>query len=144
MGLGCGVGGHLMPFHAPACACPGQVEAAPSGMDENHDTPAQGPASPRSELELVTGEKLSSLFKVCTRQLCNMRMRGELPYFKLGRAVRFRIGDVVEALETREVTWPLRSLSAPSASVASALGEHRDRFHPVRARLPSYSALPTA
>ena len=68
-------------------------------MDENHEMPS----SPRSELELVTEEELSSLLKICKRQLYNWRMRGEVPYFKLGRSVRFRVGDVMEALERLRV-----------------------------------------
>ncbi|HJM65073.1 MAG TPA: helix-turn-helix domain-containing protein [Roseibacillus sp.] len=72
-------------------------------MDENHDTPAQVAPSPRSELELVTEEELSSLLKICKRQLYNWRMRGEIPYFKLGRSVRFRVEDVMEALERLRV-----------------------------------------
>lgn len=72
-------------------------------MDENHDEPAQVAASPRSELELVTEEELSALLKICKRQLYNWRMRGEIPYFKLGRSVRFRVGEVLEALERMQV-----------------------------------------
>jgi len=68
-------------------------------MDENHEKPS----SPRSELELVTEEELSSLLKICKRQLYNWRMRGEIPYFKLGRSVRFRVGEVVVALEERRI-----------------------------------------
>jgi excisionase family DNA binding protein len=30
-------------------------------------------------------------------------MRGEIPYFKLGRSVRFRVEDVMEALERLRV-----------------------------------------
>ena len=69
-------------------------------MDEN----PENPPSPRSELELVTEEELSSLLKICKRQLYNWRMRGEIPYFKLGRSVRFRVGDVLEALEAMRVS----------------------------------------
>ena len=68
-------------------------------MDENHDTPAEATPSPRNELELVTEEELSSLLKISKRQLYNWRMRGEIPFFKLGRSVRFRVGEVVEAME---------------------------------------------
>ena len=68
-------------------------------MDENHENPT----SPRSELELMTEEELSALLKICKRQLYNMRMRGEIPYFKLGRSVRFRVGDVMETLERMRV-----------------------------------------
>lgn len=77
------------------CSLPCQSDAAPSGMDENHEKPP----SPRNELELVNQEELSSLLKVCKRQLYSMRSRGEIPYFKLGRSVRFRVEEVLEELE---------------------------------------------
>ena len=64
-------------------------------MDENHEpTP-----SLRSELELVTEEELSRLLKISKRQLYKWRMRGEIPYFKLGRVVRYRVGEVIAALD---------------------------------------------
>ena len=79
---------------------PWRVDAALRGMDENHE-----PASPslRPELELVTEEQLSRHLKISKRQLYNMRMRGEIPFFKLGRVVRYRAGDVVEALERMRI-----------------------------------------
>ena len=40
---------------------------------------------------------------ICRRQLYTWRMNGLIPYFKLGKAVRFRVGDVLEALEDRRV-----------------------------------------
>ena len=70
---------------------------------EPHPTPPCPSPSLRSELELITEDELSSLLKICKRQLYNMRMRGEIPYFKLGRSVRFRVGEVVEALERLRV-----------------------------------------
>ena len=42
--------------------------------------------SPRLDLELVAEEELASLLKICKRQLYNMRMRGEIPHFKIGRS----------------------------------------------------------
>jgi excisionase family DNA binding protein len=70
---------------------------------EPHPTPASPSPSLRSELELVTEDELSGLLKICKRQLYNMRMRGEIPYFKLGRSVRFRVGDVLEALDRMRI-----------------------------------------
>ena len=75
-------------------------------MDENHETT---PTPLRNELELVTEEELSSLLKICKRQLYNWRARGEIPYFKLGRAVRYRVNDVMEVLERVRI-----GMNAPS------------------------------
>ena len=52
----------------------------------------------RNELELVTGAELCRHLKVCRRQLYSWRLAGLIPYFKIGKAVRFRVVDVVEAL----------------------------------------------
>ena len=62
------------------------------GMDMNQ-------SSPRSEIELITEQELANHLKVCRRQLYNWRMAGLIPYFKMGKAVRFRVADVVSALE---------------------------------------------
>jgi len=69
---------------------------ATPGMDTH-------PTSPRNELDLMTEHELASHLKVCRRQLYNWRMAGLIPYFKLGKAVRFRVADVVEALERMRV-----------------------------------------
>lgn len=69
---------------------------AASGMNEQS-------SSLRNELELVTEAELSKLLKVCRRQLYSWRVRGLIPYFKIRRAVRFRVTDVAEALERLRV-----------------------------------------
>jgi excisionase family DNA binding protein len=69
---------------------------ATPGMDTH-------PTSPRNELDLMTEHELASHLKVCRRQLYNWRMAGLIPYFKLGKAVRFRVADVVEALERMRI-----------------------------------------
>ena len=61
-------------------------------MDEN-------PSSLRTELELVTEAELCRHLKICRRQLYSWRMAGLIPYFKIGKAVRFRVAEVAEALE---------------------------------------------
>ena len=68
-------------------------------MDENPPTEP----SLRNELELVTEEELSQLLKVTPRHLYNWRARGVIPYFKLGRVVRYRVGEVLAALEKRRI-----------------------------------------
>ena len=65
--------------------------AAP-GMNEQ--TP-----SLRSELELMTERELCHHLKVCRRQLYTWRTTGLIPYFKIGKAVRFRVAEVLHALE---------------------------------------------
>lgn len=64
--------------------------AAP-GMDTQ-------PSSLRNELELMTEQELARHLKVCRRQLYSWRMAGLIPYFKIGRAVRFRAAEVLRAL----------------------------------------------
>ena len=73
-----------------------RVDAATTGMDTN-------PSPPRHELELITEEELSRHLKICRRQLYAWRMAGLIPYFKLGKAVRFRVSEVLAALERTRV-----------------------------------------
>jgi excisionase family DNA binding protein len=61
------------------------------------------PTSPRAELDLMTEQDLAHHLKVCRRQLYNWRMAGLIPYFKLGKAVRFRATDVAEAIERMRI-----------------------------------------
>jgi hypothetical protein len=61
------------------------------------------PTSPRAELDLMTEQDLAHHLKVCRRQLYNWRMAGLIPYFKLGKADRFRATDVAEAIERMRI-----------------------------------------
>ena len=61
------------------------------------------PVSPRTELDLITEQELARHLKICRRQLYSWRMSGLIPFFKLGKAVRFRVADVVAALERMKV-----------------------------------------
>ena len=72
------------------------VDTAISGMDPQS-------ASPRTELDLITEQELARHLKICRRQLYSWRMSGLIPYFKLGKAVRFRVGDVAAAIEGMRV-----------------------------------------
>ena len=60
-------------------------------------------SSPRTEIELITEQELADHLKVCRRQLYNWRMAGLIPYFKMGKAVRFKVADVVAAIERMRV-----------------------------------------
>jgi hypothetical protein len=59
--------------------------------------------SPRTELDLITEQELARHLKICRRQLYSWRMSGLIPYFKLGKAVRFRVSDVVLAVERMRI-----------------------------------------
>ncbi len=53
--------------------------------------------------ELMTEQDLAAHLKVCRRHLYNWRIAGLIPYFKLGKAVRFRVADVTTAIERMRV-----------------------------------------
>jgi Helix-turn-helix domain len=57
----------------------------------------------RTELDLITEQELARHLKICRRQLYNWRVGGLIPYFKMGKAVRFRVGDVAAALERMRI-----------------------------------------
>jgi excisionase family DNA binding protein len=61
------------------------------------------PSSPRIELELITEQELASHLKICRRQLYNWRVAGLIPYFKMGKAVRFKVADVAAAIERMRI-----------------------------------------
>ena len=61
------------------------------------------PSSPRTEIELITEQELARHLKICRRQLYNWRVAGLIPYFKLGKAVRFRVADVATAIERMRI-----------------------------------------
>jgi excisionase family DNA binding protein len=63
------------------------------------------PSSPRTEIDLMTEQELAHHLKICRRQLYNWRVAGLIPYFKMGKAVRFRVADINEALERMEMEW---------------------------------------
>jgi hypothetical protein len=57
------------------------------------------PSPPRTELDLMTEQELARHLKICRRQLYNWRVGGLIPYFKMGKAVRFRVADVAATLK---------------------------------------------
>ncbi len=66
------------------------------------DTPTD---SPRTEqpAALLTEKQVCAYLSVSKRNLYCWRMAGLVPYFKIGRAVRFRKADVDAALERKRV-----------------------------------------
>ena len=61
------------------------------------------PSPPRTELDLITEQELARHLKICRRQLYNWRVGSLIPYFKMGKAVRFRGADVTTAIERMRV-----------------------------------------
>jgi excisionase family DNA binding protein len=61
------------------------------------------PSSLHTELDLMTEQELATHLKICRRQLYNWRMAGLIPYFKMGKAVRFRVADVAAAIERMKI-----------------------------------------
>jgi excisionase family DNA binding protein len=61
------------------------------------------PSSPRTEIDLMTERELARHLKICRRQLYNWRVAGLIPYFKMGKAVRFRVMDVATAIERMKI-----------------------------------------
>jgi excisionase family DNA binding protein len=57
----------------------------------------------RTELDLITEKELARHLKICRRQLYNWRVGGLIPYFKMGKAVRFRVTDVAAAIERMRI-----------------------------------------
>jgi excisionase family DNA binding protein len=51
----------------------------------------------------MTEQELASHLKICRRQLYNWRVAGLIPYFKMGKAVRFRVADVAAAIESMRI-----------------------------------------
>jgi excisionase family DNA binding protein len=66
------------------------------------DTPID---SPRNEehASLLTEKQTCSYLNVSKRNLYCWRMAGLIPYFKIGRAVRFRKSEVDAALERMRI-----------------------------------------
>ena len=51
----------------------------------------------------MTEQELARHLKICRRQLYNWRVGGLITYFKMGKAVRFRVADVAAAIERMKI-----------------------------------------
>ena len=70
------------------------VDTANTGMDTPTDCPRHETAA-----ALMTEKQTCIYLQVSKRNLYCWRMAGLVPYFKIGRAVRFRKSEVDAALE---------------------------------------------
>lgn len=55
----------------------------------------------QSQFQLITIEELMEILKVTKMSIHNWRKDGWLPYYKLGSNVRFKLEEVMEAIEKR-------------------------------------------
>lgn len=55
------------------------------------------------ESRLLTEAEVCNYLRIRPRQLYTWRMEGLMPYFKIGKAVRFRKADIDSALATLRI-----------------------------------------
>jgi excisionase family DNA binding protein len=73
---------------------------ASTGMD----TPTDSPRTDLTTDPLLTEKDTCAYLRVSKRNLCCWRMAGLIPYYKIGRAVRFRKSEVDAALERMRIS----------------------------------------
>ena len=71
------------------------VDTANTGMD----TPTDSPRPEQVPSPLLTEKDTCAYLRVSKRNLYCWRMAGLVPYYKIGRAVRFRKAELDAALE---------------------------------------------
>jgi excisionase family DNA binding protein len=65
----------------------------------DHATNTQGPAATASTDEILEKPQTAERLKVSTRTLDEWMRAGRVPYFKIGKTVRFRWPDVLAHLQ---------------------------------------------
>jgi excisionase family DNA binding protein len=63
------------------------------------DTPTDSPRTEQTHSPLLTEKDTCAYLRVSKRNLYCWRMAGLVPYYKIGRAVRFRKAELDAALE---------------------------------------------
>ena len=71
------------------------VDTANTGMD----TPTDSPRAEQAPSPLLTEKDTCAYLRVSKRNLYCWRIAGLIPYYKIGRAVRFRKAELDAALE---------------------------------------------
>ena len=67
------------------------------------DTKSTPPRTEEEANPLLTEKQVAAYLNITTRQLYSWRMAGFIPYFKIGRAIRFRRAELEAALEMMRV-----------------------------------------
>ena len=75
------------------------VDTANTGMD----TPTDSPRTEQSLSPLLTEKDTCAYLRVSKRNLYCWRMAGLVPYYKIGRAVRFKKAELDAALERMRI-----------------------------------------
>ena len=76
------------------------VDTANTGMD----TPTDSPRTEQTPSPLLTEKDTCAYLRVSKRNLYCWRMAGLVPYYKIGRAVRFRKAELDAALERMRIS----------------------------------------
>jgi excisionase family DNA binding protein len=84
------------------------------------DTPTDSPGTALTTDQLFTEKDACAYLRVSKRNLYCWRMAGLIPYFKIGRAVRFRKTELDAALERMQVGAVVKSIKV-GAQVGEAL-----------------------
>ena len=75
------------------------VDTANTGMDK----PTDSPRTEHTTSPLLTEKDTCAYLRVSKRNLYCWRMAGLVPYYKIGRAVRFRKAELDAALERMRI-----------------------------------------
>ena len=75
------------------------VDTANTGMDK----PTDSPRTEQTPSPLLTEKDTCAYLRVSKRNLYCWRMAGLVPYYKIGRAVRFRKAELDAALERMRI-----------------------------------------
>jgi excisionase family DNA binding protein len=67
------------------------------------DSPTDSPRNEDLDQQLLTEKDAFAYLRVSKRNLYCWRMAGLVPYFKIGRAVRFKKSEIDAALSTMRV-----------------------------------------
>ena len=67
------------------------------------DTNASPPPATDEANPLLTEKQVAAYLSITPRHLYSWRMAGFIPYYKIGRAIRFRKAEVDQALERMRV-----------------------------------------
>ena len=67
------------------------------------NTPTDSPRTEDLDKQLLTEKEACAYLRVSKRNLYCWRMAGLIPYFKIGRAVRFKKSELDAALNTMRI-----------------------------------------
>jgi len=67
------------------------------------DSPTDSPRTKDLDKQLLTEKEACAYLRVSKRNLYCWRMAGLIPYFKIGRAVRFKKAELDAALNTMRI-----------------------------------------